>query len=202
MIADAAELASELEWANDRALVRERSSGHTPPGLVPQHDPPGSFLAALTCMERDRLQRFNAMRPGQAADLCQNPDQRCITTRRGHLMTITKNVGIVFSKRHGRWLCATELLSAMGFPIREEDMRACGAECMFSRGAVAPSTRTLRSMKNQCGYQTAILIALPQLGCRACRRRSTVVDPIETAVPSDFAAARAALMRTRRACPY
>jgi hypothetical protein len=166
-------------------------------------------------MERNRLERFHELRPGQAADLCQNPDMRCITTRHGHLMTITKNVGIVFSQRHSRWLCATELLTAMGFPVRAEDVRACAdVQCMFSRGAEAAVTRTLCSMKNQCGnsmhvnvvgaYQTAILIALPQLGCRACRRPATHngASASSGSGVSDFAAARAALLRTRRARPY
>lgn len=198
LVAEQEEINAELAWACSRTLVKNRCQGSLPEGVQPIHDPAGSFLAALTIAERHRLEIYGLMKRGQACDVNQDPKARCITTRNGNMMTITKGIGLLFSKRHGRWFCPSELFTSMGFPCAVEHARAAGAECPFTRGKAPPATRSLRSQKNQCGnsmhvnvigaYQSALLFVLPSLGCCACARLysgSQFVPPISSGDDSD-----------------
>jgi hypothetical protein len=193
MIADRAALIAELKWATSRKDVC---------GLQPIDGDdadvdisPAAFLAATRAIERQRLQEYASVRPGQACDLFQNPQTRPISTRRGHLMTITANIGMLWSRPHGRWFATPELLCAMGFPCTVELVAACaGTQCCFSPGVDPPPSRSIKSLRRQVGnsmhvnmigaFQSVLLFALPMLGDRKCDRCSgSTVQPLQ---PSGF----------------
>lgn len=55
------------------------------------------------------------IRPNQACDVNQNPTMRPMSTRRGHMMTVTANIGMLYSKAHLRWFTSRELLCCTAF---------------------------------------------------------------------------------------
>ena len=67
------------------------------------------------------------------------------------LNCIIRNVGLLYSSAHQRWLLPLELFTAMGFPITPEHVKAAGLPCIFSRCSQIPVTRSHRSMTQACG---------------------------------------------------
>eukprot|EP00973_Karenia_brevis_P045899 6355830-Karenia_brevis.AAC.1 len=69
---------------------------------------------------------------------------------------------------------APELLTSMGFPITKQHQHASHTTCLFSRGHVAPTSRSRRSICHQVGntihinavgaVHMSILMKLPSLG--------------------------------------
>jgi site-specific DNA-cytosine methylase len=195
LIASDMEIAAELEWAASRKDVRQRHAH----GDDVFGDVPGSFLHALNLSERTRLTQYRASNPHDVADLSQNPITRPLVSRRNNLNTIMKNVGIMFLPEFAtytpegqttaepralpsRWLTASELFTAMGFPVTESAVSRTFALCHVSRGLPAVPGRSHRSLWNQVGNtmhlnsigaaKLSLYLVLPCLGCKTDATRS------------------------------
>lgn len=142
---------AEKQWARSRSRLTAKRQTDVVNGTDAWGDAPDSFLACLTPAERERADEYNRSRPGVLGDVNQDPSEWPMRSGRDHLNTIIKNVGLLFSWSHSRWLLPMELLTAMGFPIADEHVQAAGAPCVFSRCKNAPETRSHRSMSNACG---------------------------------------------------
>jgi hypothetical protein len=145
---------------------------------VPQDkwgDELASFSAHLTPRERARAEIYFDKWPLEVADLGQMPTFKPTKSKRGILNTIVRNVGIMYSGMHKKWMTTQDLWSSMGFPIDQTSVDAlCGATCQFTRGAPKPLVRTRRSQTCQCGNSMHVnfigaiswllLVKLPALG--------------------------------------
>ncbi len=81
----------------------------------------------LTPWQRARLQNYHAMSPNaDAFNLGQNPGARPGIALHGRLPTITRNSGLWWVPRLGRWMVAKELAAASGYPVTEELAAAAG----------------------------------------------------------------------------
>ena len=85
-------------------------------------------------------------------NLGQNPDKRRVHSVGTKLQTITKNGALLWAMRANRWLTPSECWASLGHPVTPELVAACkGAVSPFSRGIVAPATRTHHSQVSQAG---------------------------------------------------
>ena len=114
-------------------------------------DSPGSYLAALSQVESERLDVYNKLFPGEGFDVGQNPTRRPVFTKHGVLHTGTRGQWLVVDGRAGTWLHAVDIATSMGYPVTREHQEASGGVCSFSTGITPPDSRTYRSMRNQCG---------------------------------------------------
>jgi len=183
VVSNQSEQEEELAWARSRKLVKERADGHAEgqqdaEGNVIYDDPPDSARSALTRGERTRLQQYLDLFQDsryELVDLGQNPLKRPLRSKRGILHTLIKGHGITFCYDLDKWLSATDLWTAMGFPITEECQAASAkASCQFSRGRQAPVTRTHATHWHQVGNNmhinfigavcSTVLLLVPSLG--------------------------------------
>ena len=81
------------------------------------------YRAALTHLEEDYLQAYDANVPGSVALLNQDPrkGRGQQSNAQGVLHSVIRNPGIHFSLSHGRWLSGSEMLMTQGVPVRSED---------------------------------------------------------------------------------
>ena len=144
-IATEKELVEDRAWAGSRVLVQEARAQH------PEIDV-SSGKAFLTVNELDRM-RYYLNKPNRphVVDLNQNPLERKVCSIGKALHTLTKGAGILWCYDVDRALVPSELWSAQGFPIDDDAVRAAGTRCMFSRGVLAPSSRTRASQIGQIG---------------------------------------------------
>ena len=95
---------------------------------------------------------YNKMAKGKAiaCDLGQNVvfamfcDERC-------LFTLIRGMGVIWSVQDNRWLCASELLSSMGWPVTPGSQRAALTTTHFSESHEGAASRTHRSQRMQVG---------------------------------------------------
>ena len=86
---------------------------------------------------------YNKMAKGKAiaCDLGQNIvfamfcDERC-------LFTLIRGMGVIWSVQDNRWLCASELLSSMGWPVTPGSQRATLTTTHFSESHEGAASRT------------------------------------------------------------
>ena len=121
-ISSSAEQLEELAWAAQR-----KGSGCR--GKFPATDIneevlqlPGAFRAALSKFELTNLEFYENSYPcGCVYKLNQNPAKnRGVASGKEVLHCIIKNTQIDWSSEHARWMVASELLTAQGFPVRCE----------------------------------------------------------------------------------
>eukprot|EP00969_Alexandrium_andersonii_P371248 15479084-Alexandrium_andersonii.AAC.1 len=96
------ELELERRWAASRPSVRAR----TQDAADRFHDPPGSFLAALSVSERQRYEKYSVIYGpvnaslGRTYDLGQDPVHRPLVSRlSGSLGTLIANMGLMVTHR-------------------------------------------------------------------------------------------------------
>ena len=142
------EIEAEKEWAKNRKSVRERHEMY--PELV--NDQSGWACLSESEVTRAEDARVN-LTEEDAVDLGQNFEHRKLCTRRGQLHTLIKGAGLTYMYAAKRWLTASELWTAQGFPVTDDCVETSGVQCQFSRCCAdkAPSTRTRRSQINQIG---------------------------------------------------
>ena len=94
----------------------------------------------------------------------------------GALHTIIRNNGLIWIPAPwNRWMCPSEIMTSMGFPISDEAVKAAsGVTCQFSRAtstSIAHPLRTRRSVTNQAGNAMHV----NAIGCViAC---ATILEP-------------------------
>ena len=104
---------------------------------------------------RQLRKAYTAMAKGKAiaCDLGQNivfgmfSDERC-------LFTLIRGMGVIWSIRDNRWLCASELRASMGWPVSLASQGAQGATLTtthFSESHQGAARRTHRSQRAQVG---------------------------------------------------
>ena len=145
------EATKDLEWARHRPGVQRR---HAKPisDEAAKYNGDSMWLGALTVAERDRLEAYKSMWPGEVGDLGQNPHKRALRSRCGKLPTLIAGMGIMFSPIHDRWFFPIELWLSMGFPVTETDVSRTGVMCQFSRGFLrVPGSRSRASQLKQIG---------------------------------------------------
>mmetsp|Transcript_83672 Transcript_83672/g.270515 ORF Transcript_83672/g.270515 Transcript_83672/m.270515 type:complete len:251 (+) Transcript_83672:1137-1889(+) len=143
----------ESAWARNRKSVIERRL-KIADGSDPYRDDLASMLARLTLNERQRVEMYRNLVPGECGDLGQTPDTHAMFSRDGELGTVIKNVGILWNPclTPERWITRKEFLSAMGFPITAEIVATNqGIGCSFSNGRAVPPSRSRRSEGQFCG---------------------------------------------------
>ena len=168
------ELLLEEAWALGRKAVKHRRA-MIASGVDAHCDDMLSWASLLTPRERERVEHYKFILPGEVADLHQEADQKAIVSKNGELGTVVKSVGLMWSGIMGRWLARKELLAAMGFPITLEHVTAnSGVASSFSIGCTPPVTRSHHSQGEACGnafHMNAIggtmllaLVIFPELG--------------------------------------
>ena len=151
MVAEAAELEAELQWACNP----KRASSLWPQGK-PIAVEPGAFKHSLSKVELDNLNEYIRTQPsGCVHYLQQNPKHHVQSSSRRILSTIIKNTTISWSCVHDRWLCPSEVLLGQGFPVPaalklvdEGILKPTNEFCSFSR---AREDRKASSTKGQAG---------------------------------------------------
>ena len=107
LVADAAELAGELEWASSRKGAL---------GSAPDFANPTEFVKALTKFEQQNLKAYMDRWPGCCYMLAQDAKKQPARSNTQCLCTLIRNTHICMSSEHLRWFTAKELLVAQAFP--------------------------------------------------------------------------------------
>lgn len=91
-----------------------------------------------------------------------------------YLHTIVKGAGLLFSMKHDRFMLATEVWEAMGFPCTQAAEDMVGAMSSLGEGEPRPRVRSHASMVAQAGnamhvvvigaFQLAVLLKFPSQG--------------------------------------
>ena len=84
--------------------------------------------------------------------------------REGMLHTLTKSMGLLWNPllKPPRWLTASELLVAMGFPVEVEVAEFMQTTCPFTRGipeTAASRSRTRTTMRQEAGNSIHVNVA-------------------------------------------
>ena len=166
--------------------------------------------ACLHRKERERVDAYASMVPGECGDIAQNPKHKALVSRNGELGTIIKNVGLLWAQVVDRWICRVEMLAAMGFPITAAHVKACsGITCSYTEGNLPPLTRSHCTEGATCGNAfhvnsvgavcMSLLVLFPSLDDRhlepprrllAARISSSSIDSDDMTVASLSAASR------------
>lgn len=149
------ELLSELEWASNRRKSRAF-------GKKVEINTDGSFSIsfedALTPTELENLEKYRTRWPGCAYMLGQNADVKAMRSTPSVLQTIIRNVGILWSDVHNRWLTPSEVLQCQGFPMTTE--LSCGvACCSFPKERAPFPGRKRAAMLEQSGNSMTTVVA-------------------------------------------
>eukprot|EP00959_Pyramimonas_sp_CCMP1952_P196619 4111173-Pyramimonas_sp.AAC.1 len=141
-LATPAQLAAERVWGLSRKSVQDklRASGDLEridlqTATFADTGKPVPFQWCLNGREAEWLhtymQQSKAHRGGACFGLIQNPDDHCSENiGLQYLQTIIRNVGLLYSEVHHRWMVPLEVLNAQCFPVYGS---AFGEECSFSR---------------------------------------------------------------------
>ena len=97
----------------------------------------------MSATEKDWLCTYQQIAPGAAYSLGQNPNVRPTTSKHNILQTLIKNMGLLWSDLHGKWLSCYGCLAAQGFPIHPRHT-INGDVCtgFRDRSKVTPEDRT------------------------------------------------------------
>lgn len=141
LVADAAELTEELQWAMGRTTVKKEE------GIT--IDTPNAFRMALNPTEAKYLSVYESQWPDRAYSLAQNPESGfgMKSAADGGLHTLLKNVGIIFAG--DRWLSPKETLVSQLFPVApcvKDEHATCSFNLPRSHGS-----RSREVMKGQAG---------------------------------------------------
>jgi hypothetical protein len=125
LLADNAELDSELRWACQRPKSLAR-------GRTLDHECPEAFLLALTQLERNNLEKYmEIVADGHCAvSLGKNAAKDPRHSSSSVLHATALDDGLVFVSSvgtHGRWMAPSELLLAKAFPTRRLTGFACSS---------------------------------------------------------------------------
>ena len=207
-------------WMRNRKAVKERHRNNDDK-FKDDRDDPYNWLAWLTVKERQRQIEYKKWWPNEVADLMQDPVQRPSHSTAGVLHCLIRGMGVNWVHRAGRPLVASELWTAMGFPIEHFHQLQARASNQFSRGATATEGRSISSQFAAIGNTMHInvvgacclfiVLKFPSLGtptsflCAAANRsrRSSSEEPGSSARPADdtFAAAFRNVRRRMSATP-
>ena len=172
------ELDCELSWAQARDITCRRVPLS---GTRSRAD----FENSLSDNERARLkeyiQDFDVKGTKKVVMLSQNPSLRGVQASEVVLSTLVRNVHILWSDCHGRWLSGRELLLAQAFPMTDETLAFTQEGrptpmplCSFNLGRVAqglpPRSRVgmaKQAGNSMCTNAVGAIIRLPLHSCNA-----------------------------------
>ena len=181
------ELMAEWTWASNRPTSRlnikkqsqqeagdddEANGGNICAGVL--HDSPDGpmtgqvgldFEIALTQTEYDNALTYHLRWPVMCYSLNQSAEEHGNKSTSRYLQTFIRNFGLMFtfSKKIGkpRWLCASEALVAMGFPLHPNTLEHrvdSRAFLLTSFNAPRPE-RKPDNVRSQCGNSDSLLLA-------------------------------------------
>ena len=186
MTAPEHEQATELRWANSRALKAKTPRVGQDPRYrsdfdVVQH----RFVQALHPSELEFLRVYRSRWPGCAYVLNQDPSSGCgMHSTATTLMTQIKNQGPVFVDASNRWMTPLEMISLQGFPVRQ-DM------AMYPKNITPfqqwnPRRRREVLLEQAGNAMPVLLISIPMLFALCCTSLGDVPEP-ERPLPAPVA---------------
>lgn len=166
--ADQDAVKADYLWAANRpnSLIKSKPTEHT---AVELDD--NSFRSVLTAAELKVLRYYDLHAPSSAVSLNQNPEAGfAIHSSWNALQCLIKNVGVIFSMPHRRFLTPLEGLLAQGFPVlglpRRSSMQML---CSFNADRARKRTTVLGQAGNSMNVQSAGLAGFVYaLACFRC----------------------------------